>query len=171
MQKTVGFFSFKYAEMQHPPSLRRASALSTLAGSHTERRTVGQAARCETLSGLRQQLCKGLLLQPPLADSRGSRRSDVENHTAAPFLRPPGRLLAVSSSAALPNNRSGVFYAHIKICSICRCAQLSPGSPCLEISIFLDCPAIWLEILICCFSFNRTFLLFNVDPGDAKSVM
>lgn len=108
----------------HISNILQASAepppLSALAGSHTERRTVGQAARCGTLLGPRQQLCKGLLLQPTLADAGGSRRSDVENHTAAPFHRPPGRLLAVGSRAALPDNRSGVFHAHIKICSICR---------------------------------------------------
>lgn len=134
MRKTVLAFFF-LLNMQKT-NIRQASALSALAGSHTERRTVGQAARCGTLLGLRRQLRKGLLLQPPLADTRRSRSSDVENHTAAPFHRPPGRLLAVSSSAPLPDNRSGVFYAHIKICSICRCAQLSPGSPCLKISIF-----------------------------------
>lgn len=58
---------------------------SVLAGSHTESWTVGQAARCKTLLGLRQQLCKGLLLQPILAARRGSHWSDVEPTVLLPF--------------------------------------------------------------------------------------
>lgn len=157
----------------HISNILQASAepppLPALAGSHTERRTVGQAARCGTLLGPRQQLCKGLLLQPTLADAGGSRRSDVENHSAAaPFHRPPGRLLAVGSRAALPDNRSGVFHAHIKICSICRRARLSPGSPRLKICIlFFDAPAIWLEVLFFFFVFfssTEHFFLLNIVP-------
>lgn len=171
LPKTV-FFFWVLLNMRIS-SILQASAepprLSALAGSHRERRTVGQAARCGTLLGLRQQLCKGLFLQPTLAGAGRSHRSDVENHTAAPSHRPPARLLAVGSRVALPDNRSGIFHAHIKICSICRCARLSPGSPRLKISIlFFDAPAIWLKVFVGFFSFSWTFFL---SPDDARTIM
>lgn len=155
-ERLLGFFFFLVLLNMHISNILQASAepppLSALAGSHTERRTVGQAARCGTLLGLRQQLCKGLLLQPTLADAGGSRRSDVENHTAAPFHRPPGRLLAVGSRAALPDNRSGVFHAHIKICSIC-CHQARRASK--FAFYFLTLLQYGWRFLCCCFFLQR----------------
>lgn len=118
----------------------------SVAGSHTESWTVGQAARCKTLLGLRQQLCKGLLLQPILAARRRSHGLTWSPQFCFPSPAWPRSQRRLKSNI-FPTTGQGYFMAHIKMCSICCgvCCHRAFRSP-PQICILFLTPlfAIWL---------------------------